>query len=60
MSTRGQYIIEQLFNYFLENTREIPEAYRIRMEDDGEYRAVCDYISGMTDRYAELQYNSIK
>ncbi len=60
MSRRGQVIIEKLFFYFLENTREIPEAYLKRMEEDGKYRAVCDYISGMTDRYAELQFKSIQ
>ncbi|HRG45486.1 MAG TPA: deoxyguanosinetriphosphate triphosphohydrolase [Leptospiraceae bacterium] len=59
MSTRGQDIIEKLFAYFLNHLEEIPEAYRKRMEEDGKYRAVCDYISGMTDRYAELQANSI-
>ena len=59
MSRRGQDIIEKLFYYFLENTDEIPEAYKKRMEEDGKYRAVCDYISGMTDRYAALQANSI-
>jgi len=59
MSKRGQDIIEKLFAYFLNHLEEIPEAYRKRMEEDGKYRAVCDYISGMTDRYAELQANSI-
>ncbi len=59
MSTRGQEIIEKLFNYFILHVDEIPEAYRKRMEEDGKYRAVCDYISGMTDRYAQLQVNSI-
>lgn len=60
MSKRGQSIIEKLFHYFLNHTEEIPEAYRKRMEEDGKYRAVCDYISGMTDRYALLQFNSIQ
>jgi len=60
MSKRGQSMIEKLFHYFLNHTEEIPEAYRKRMEEDGKYRAVCDYISGMTDRYAELQFNSIQ
>ena len=45
---------------FLENTDEIQKpTKKKRMEEDGKYRAVCDYISGMTDRYAALQANSI-
>lgn len=59
MSKRGQGIIEKLFHYYLNHTEEIPDAYRRRMEEDGKYRAVCDYISGMTDRYAQIQVDSI-
>ncbi|HMV43172.1 MAG TPA: deoxyguanosinetriphosphate triphosphohydrolase [Leptospiraceae bacterium] len=59
MSRRGQGIIEKLFHYYIKHTEEIPENYRRRMEEDGKYRAVCDYISGMTDRYAQIQVDSI-
>ena len=31
---------------------EMPEVYRKNMESDPVERCVCDYISGMTDRYA--------
>lgn len=54
-SARGQKIIEFLFNTFLKNPKEIPENYRKRSEKEGIHRAISDYISGMTDRYAELR-----
>ena len=51
----GQKIIEFLYYKLNENISYIPENYRKRSEKEGVYRAVSDYISGMTDRYAELK-----
>lgn len=49
----GQEIIEALFYYYLKNPNELPKGYLKRLEEDGLHRVVCDYIAGMTDRYAE-------
>jgi dGTPase len=51
----GQKIIEFLYFKLNNNISYIPENYRKRAEQEGVYRAVSDYISGMTDRYAELK-----
>jgi dGTPase len=51
----GQKIIEFLFNYLVKNSSNIPDNYRKRAEQEGIHRAISDYISGMTDRYAELK-----
>lgn len=51
----GQKIIEFLFNYLLKNSSNIPDNYKKRAEQEGIHRAISDYISGMTDRYAELK-----
>ena len=47
--------IEFLFNYLLKNSSNIPDNYKKRAEQEGIHRAISDYISGMTDRYAELK-----
>jgi dGTPase len=46
-----------LFEYFLERYNEVPEVLRRIAEEDGDGkdRAVCDYISGMTDRFFEAK-----
>ncbi len=53
-SKYGQKIIEFLFNYLIKNPSKIPESYTAKHSDPFP-RLVADYISGMTDRYAELK-----
>ncbi|TGL67147.1 deoxyguanosinetriphosphate triphosphohydrolase [Leptospira levettii] len=52
MSERGKEIIYLLFKHFETHPDSIPESYRNREEEDGRMRIICDYIAGMTDRYA--------
>jgi dGTPase len=54
-SRSGQKIIEFLFYYLIKNNSNIPDNYKKRAEQEGIHRAISDYISGMTDRYAELK-----
>ena len=56
-NNRGKSIIKKLFN----NIRKNPEKFisRDQMSKD-KYRALSDFISGMTDRYAINLNNSIK
>lgn len=46
------HVVEYLYSHYCENPKEMPELYQRIMERDGRERAVCDYISGMTDDYA--------
>lgn len=41
-----------LFNYFVKNPDEMPDIYRRNIGSETVERCVCDFISGMTDRYA--------
>lgn len=52
MSERGKETIYLLFKHFESHPESIPESYRNREEEDGKMRIICDYIAGMTDRYA--------
>ena len=45
-------MLEDLFHYYVKNHREIAELARSRGRKQSWQRAVCDYLSGMTDRYA--------
>jgi dGTPase len=44
-------MLEDLFAYYSEHPEEIGEFSRKRAEQIGWPRAICDYLSGMTDRY---------
>ncbi|XDD55578.1 deoxyguanosinetriphosphate triphosphohydrolase [Leptospira sp. WS4.C2] len=52
MSERGKETIFLLFKHFESHPESIPESYRKREEEEGRMRIICDYIAGMTDRYA--------
>ena len=45
-----------LFRLYVAEPRRIPEHARRREETDGRHRMVCDYVAGMTDRYALQQH----
>lgn len=51
-NVRAVEMLGDLFRYFLKHRSEIGEQAQRRARRDGWHRAVCDYLSGMTDRYA--------
>lgn len=50
--SKAMYVLEELFNYFMEHPQKLPEEYFRNIDEYGEEQVVCDYIAGMTDRYA--------
>ncbi len=51
---RAQRMIQFLYDYYMEHVDILPGEYLWLMEERGEKRerVVCDYIAGMSDRYA--------
>jgi len=56
---RAVRMLEDLFRYYLDHPNEIGELSRKRARQDGWPRAICDYLAGMTDRYAMLEHQRI-
>lgn len=56
---KAKMLIEKLYIYYLKNPEKMPEEYRKIIDHVGKERAVCDYISGMTDIYAINTYNEL-
>jgi dGTPase len=55
-------VIRELFPLFLNDPSQLPENWQDELKDADQTaiaRRVCDYISGMTDRYALLEYERI-
>ena len=48
-------VLRSLFSFYLEQPQEMPEEFR-RGDEDLRVR-VCDYVAGMTDRYAMRKYH---
>ena len=56
---RAEQMLEALYFYFVEHPLELPDEFSGTVEEEGITRAVCDYISGMTDRYAIGLYKQL-
>ena len=43
----------------IEELKSLPEEYRMIADEEGKERAVCDYISGMSDRFAVRSFEEL-
>ncbi len=56
---RAKQILRDLFGHYLKRPADIGEQARQRMRKLGRHRTVCDYLAGMTDRYALQEHARI-
>ena len=49
---RCDHVVRDLFDYYAGHPGELPEDYLLISYREGSLRGVCDFLSGMTDRYA--------
>lgn len=50
--TKARHVVQKLFYHFLEHGEALPEEYLLRVRNADMERVICDYIAGMTDRFA--------
>jgi len=56
MAAKGRRILQALFAEFCRLPELLPQRYAQRVGSEGVERVVCDYLAGMTDRYAQDEY----
>lgn len=56
MAARASRILTVLFESYVADPSAMPPIFQEWCKEVGVERAVCDYIAGMTDRYAEQEY----
>jgi dGTPase len=56
---KSRALLVRLFEYYSQNPDRLPPLYRRSIESEGVGRCVCDFLSGMTDRYAIETYNQL-
>lgn len=56
---KAQDLLCSLFNYYEAHPEKMPDLYFRNVESEGVKRCVCDFISGMTDRYAIDTYKKL-
>ena len=54
--SKSKFVLEQLFEAYTHEPNLLPPGVRKATETEGIHRAVCDYLAGMTDRYALDEY----
>lgn len=52
-------LIGSLYHYYLKHPEQLPAEFRSSVAEESVERAVCDYISGMTDRYALKMFETL-
>ncbi|MCL6584015.1 MAG: deoxyguanosinetriphosphate triphosphohydrolase [bacterium] len=58
--TKASKIIKELYEYYFEHPQLLPDHFtREATSEENIHRAVCDYIAGMTDRFALRLYQEI-
>ncbi|WP_343209626.1 deoxyguanosinetriphosphate triphosphohydrolase [Anaerolentibacter hominis] len=58
---KAEGMVEYLFYHYMEHPESLPEKYIHMMENKNQtkQRVVCDYIAGMTDRFAMAQFKEL-
>ena len=56
---KAQDLLIRLYQYFVDHPQELPGLYGKMAQTEDIGRCVCDYVSGMTDRYAIDVYRKL-
>jgi dGTPase len=59
MVVKAERVLEELFTAYMNKPGLLPKTVRARMEKEAQARVVCDYIAGMTDRFALQEYQRL-
>lgn len=59
MQEKSKRIIESLFNIYLKNINQLPPQFVNMIDEFGKERVISDYIAGMTDRFAQDEYERL-
>ena len=57
--TKAKEMLCRLFEYYVAHPDALPALYRKNWEEETLERCVCDFLAGMTDRYAIEVYSSL-
>jgi dGTPase len=59
MGDKAGRLLRGLFESYVGEPRQLPPSFQGQLERDGVHRVVCDYIAGMTDRFAVDEYQKL-
>lgn len=56
---KAQELLSRLFDYYVDHPEKMPDFFYKNTETESVKRCVCDYVAGMTDRYAIDLYKEL-
>jgi dGTPase len=59
MQEKSKRIIDALFSIYIKETNQLPPQFQKTIPEFGKERVICDYIAGMTDRFAQYEYERL-
>jgi len=59
MRVKAERYLTQLFEAYVKHPTLLPRKYQKKMEISGRERVICDYIAGMTDRFALDEFKKL-
>lgn len=59
MMTKAKHLIADLFHAYMSEPRQLPDSVRARLKEVELPRVICDYIAGMTDRFALQEHKKL-
>lgn len=57
--SKAREMLQRLYTYYIAHPEALPEDFQPQLSFDGMERTVCDYIAGMTDKYAVDKYTEL-
>lgn len=57
--SKAKDMLKRLYDYYFNHPDTLPEDFQPQMSFDGLERTVCDYIAGMTDKYAVDKFSEL-
>jgi dGTPase len=59
MGDKAARVLRDLFGSLVREPRQLPPRFQEQIEREGVHRVVCDYIAGMTDRFALQEHRKL-
>lgn len=59
MHKKAEKILTDLFNAYVDEPTMLPAQFQALIAEKGKERTICDYLAGMTDRFAVDEYSKL-
>jgi dGTPase len=59
MQKKAEKVLTDMFTAYLAEPTMLPDQFQEQFDDKGKERTICDYLAGMTDRFAVDEYQKL-